>query len=151
MPYNVPSPDLVYATVHKEREKGRVVKVERRLVYGTPQQLEAALAASPVSKTVNTSFVERYNGTDRCFNSRKVRKTYAFSKDCELHEAASWTGVTVYNFCRPHRGLAIKCDEGRVQRRTPAMAAGLASRPLLLSDILHTQLFRDVRASAISM
>ena len=139
--YRVPLPDLVYATVHKEREKGRVVEVTRRLVYGTQAQLDAVLENSTVSKTVNTSFVERYNGTDRCFNSRKARDTYAFSKDRELHEAASWIGVTTYNFCRPNRGLAIKGSDGRVQQRTPAMAAGLASRLLSLTDIMHTQLF----------
>lgn len=139
-PYSVPVPDLVYATVHKEREKGRVVEVTQKLVYGTEEQLEAALATSTVSTTVNTSFIERYNGTDRNFNARKVRDTYAFSKDRQVHEAASWIGVTVYNFCRPHRGLAIKGKDG-TQQRTPAMAAGLASRTLSLTDIMHTQLF----------
>jgi hypothetical protein len=140
-PYAVPVPDLVYATVHKEREKGRVVEVTQKLVYGTEEQLEAALASSTVSTTINTSFVERYNGTDRNFNSRKVRDTYAFSKERQVHEAASWIGVTVYNFCRPHRGLSIKGKDGTLQQRTPAMAAGLASRPLSLTDVMHTQLF----------
>jgi hypothetical protein len=139
-PYTVPVPDLVYATVHKEREKGRVVEVTQKLVYGTDEQLEAALAISTVSKTINTSFIERYNGTDRNFNARKVRDTYAFSKDSQVHEANSWIGVTVYNFCRPHRGLAIKGKDG-TQQRTPAMAAGLAPRPLSLTDIMHTPLF----------
>ena len=141
LPYTVPVPELVYATVHKEREKGRVVEVTQRLVYGTQEQLEAALANSTISTKVNTSFVERYNGTDRNFNARKVRDTYAFSKERELHEAASWFGVTVYNFCRPHRGLAVKGKNGTVQQRTPAMAAGLASRPLSLTDIMHRQIF----------
>jgi hypothetical protein len=140
-PYTVPAPDLVYATVRKERKKGRVVEVTRTLVYGTQEQLDAALASSAVSRSINTSFVERYNGTDRCFNSRKVRDTYAFSKELELHEAASWIGVTTYNFCRPHRGLALKTKKGRTQPRTPAMAARLAAKPLALTDIMHTQLF----------
>jgi hypothetical protein len=141
MPYTEPIADLVYATVHKEREKGRVVQVTQKLVYGTEKQLKAALAASRVSTTVNTSFVERYNGTDRNFNARKVRDTYAFSKEREQHEAASWIGVTVYNFCRPHRGLAIKGKDGVIKQRTPAMAAGLVSQPLSLTDIMHAQLF----------
>ena len=147
VPYAVPAPDLVYATVHKQREKGRVVEVTQKLVYGTQEQLDAALSSSTVSSTVNTSFVERYNGTDRCFNSRKVRDTYAFSKELELHEAASWIGVTWYNFCRPHRGLALKRNDGPVQQRTPAMAAGLTSKPLSLTDIMHTQLFGDSHAA----
>ena len=36
-------PGLTYATVHKERENGRVVKVERRVVLGTEAQVQAAL------------------------------------------------------------------------------------------------------------
>jgi hypothetical protein len=142
LPYAVPVPDLVYATVHKEREKGRVIDVTRKLIYGTEEQLESALANSTVSTTINTSFIERYNGTDRNFNARKVRDTYAFSKDRQVHEAASWIGVTVYNFCRTNRGLAIKGKDRTVQQRTPAMAAGLASRPLSCTDIMHAQLFK---------
>jgi len=140
-PYNVPSPDLVYATVHKTREKGRVVEVTRKLVYGNTYQLEAALAASTVSKTVNTSFIERYNGTDRHFNARKVRDTYAFSKDRVVHEAASWIGITVYNFCRPQRALAPRGPEReRSQWRTPAVIAGLAPTTLTLFDIVQAPL-----------
>ncbi len=115
--------------------------MQRTVVFGTQQQVDAALEESSVSNTINTSYVERYNGTVRCFNSRKVRKTYEFSKDIDLHEAATWLGVTVYNFCRSNRGLDIKLDDGRVLHRTPAMAAGLAKRPLSLTDVMHTQLF----------
>jgi len=56
---------LTYATVHKQRQNDRVVGVERRLILGTEGGLEAALGASAVSQTVNTSFVERQHGTDR--------------------------------------------------------------------------------------
>jgi len=142
-PYRILSQDLVYATVHKERKKGRVVKVERKVVYGTKQQVEAAIAASPCSTTINTSFVERYNGTDRHFNARKVRDTYAFSKDRELHEAASWIGVTVYNFCRPQRALAPLSAKGRAAWRTPATVAGLAKKTLTVFDIVGTPLFDE--------
>jgi hypothetical protein len=43
----------------KERERGRVVKVTTRIVYGSEQQVAAALNASPVSTTLNTGCVER--------------------------------------------------------------------------------------------
>lgn len=144
-PQIIPSPDLVYATVHKEREKGRVVKVHQTLVFGTEEQLSAALSSSNVSSTINTSIVERYNGTDRCFNSRKVRSTYEFSKDLEVHEAASWFGITVYNFCRPNRSLAVKKGDCKCCERTPAMAAGLAPQIYSISEIVGVQLFDDSR------
>ena len=118
--------ELTYATVHKERENDRVVAVERRLILGTEGGLKAALGASSVSRTVNTSFVERQHGTDRGQNARKARKTYRFSKDWRVHEAMTYFTLYRYNFCWVVRTLRQRDDQGRWQRRTPAMAAGLA-------------------------
>ena len=81
---------LNYATVHKTRKKGRVVKVTTRVIFGTAVTVAAALGASAASRTVNTAFVERHNGTDRNRNARKVRKTYCFSKDWWIHRAATF-------------------------------------------------------------
>ena len=50
--------DLDYATVHKTRERGRVVKVERRVVFGSEHSVYERLEDSP-SHTINTAFVER--------------------------------------------------------------------------------------------
>jgi hypothetical protein len=116
---------LTYATVHKEREGGRVVAVERRLASGTEGGLEAALRTSAVSRAVNTSFVERQHGTDRGRNARKARKTYRFSKDWRVHEAMSDFTLYRYNFGWVVRTLRDRDDQGRWRRRTPAMAAGL--------------------------
>jgi hypothetical protein len=80
-PVKVLPGDLCYATVRKRREKGRVVEVVRTLVFGTLALLQALLSRSSVSTTINTSFVERNHGTDRHQNSRKRRKTNAFSKE----------------------------------------------------------------------
>ncbi|MEW6620756.1 MAG: hypothetical protein AB1422_15715 [bacterium] len=117
--------DLCYATVSKKREKGRVVKVVKTIVFGTVKLLERLLARFRVSTTINTSFVERNNGTDRGKNSRKKRKTYCFSKDWNLHNAISYFIGFSYNFCWVVRTLRIKDIEGYWQKRTPAMAAGL--------------------------
>lgn len=125
-PYQDVPPELVYATVHKVREDNRVVAVEERLVFGTAEQLQQALANSAVSERVNTSYIERFNGTDRHRNARKVRKTYRFSKDWEVHGAVSRFSVFSANFCQPVRTLRVKDSQGRWQQRTPAMAAGLA-------------------------
>jgi hypothetical protein len=118
--------ELVYATVHKEREKNRVVAVRRTLVLGAPEQLDRALKASACSRTINTSFVERQHATDRGQNARKARRTYRFSKDWRVHEAMTYYTLYRYNFCWPVRTLRIRGEEGSWQRRTPAMAAGLA-------------------------
>jgi hypothetical protein len=75
-----PKKDLVYATVHKTREKGRVTDISYRIVFGTEVQVADALKSSRCSRHINTSFIERHNGTDRNRCSRKVRKSYCFSK-----------------------------------------------------------------------
>ncbi|HEU5117438.1 MAG TPA: hypothetical protein VFT74_12410 [Isosphaeraceae bacterium] len=116
---------LVYATVHKYRENDRVVAVDRRLIHGSEQGLEMALAESSASEHVNTSFVERHNGTDRGRNARKTRRTYRFSKDWRVHEAMTYLTMYSYNFCWCVRTLRIKDEQGRRQDRTPAVAAKL--------------------------
>ena len=118
--------ELCYATVRKRREKGRVVEVAQTLVFGTPDLLGERLKRSTVSTTVNTSFVERHNGTDRHQNSRKRRKTYGFSKALAMHRAASYFIGYSYNFCWPVRTLRVRKADGSWQARTPAMAAGLS-------------------------
>jgi IS1 family transposase len=74
-PVQVIPADLCSATVRKRREKGRVVEVVRTWVFGTLYLLGARLSRSTASTTINPSFVERNNGTDRHQNARKRRKT----------------------------------------------------------------------------
>jgi hypothetical protein len=125
-PVKVVPGELCDATVRKRREKGRVVEVVRTLVFGTLYLLGGLLKRSTASTTINTSFVERNNGTDRHQNSRKRRKTYAFSKDLAMHRAATYFIGYSYNFCWPVRTLRVREAEGPWQARTPAMAAGLS-------------------------
>jgi len=135
--------EITYATVHKEREKGRVVKVTKQLVQGSEEQLEQALAESEQSDTVNTSFVERFNGTQRQFNARKKRKAYTFSKELGMHEACTWLVVLWYNFGWCVRTLRQKVQEHppRYHKRTPAMAAGLADHPWTMQELLRYPLY----------
>jgi IS1 family transposase len=128
--------ELVYATVHKEREQNRVVAVRQVLVLGSQERLDRALEQSTVSHTINTSFVERHQGTDRGRNARKARKTYKFSKDWRVHEAMTYFTLYSYNFCWAVRTLRVRGKDGCWQRRTPAMAAGLADHEWSLREWL---------------
>jgi IS1 family transposase len=134
--YKVAPQGLTYAVVEKVRQKGRVVKVLTRVVFGTMATVSRALTMSCVSKAINTSFVERQNGTDRHRNARKARKTYRFSKDWRYHEAVTYLSMYTYNFCWPVRTLAVKDDRGRRSQRSPAMAAGLTDRVWTMSEWL---------------
>jgi IS1 family transposase len=127
-PSKVPPAGLVYATVDKVKAKGRVVEILIQVVFGTMAAVAAALAGSRVSRSINTSFLERQHLTDRHHNARKSRKTYRFSKDWRFHEAATYFTLYSYNFCWPVRTLREPNGEGSWRKRTPAMAAGLTDR-----------------------
>lgn len=135
-PYKVAPKDLRYATVHKTRENNRVVAVETRIIYGTEASIARALKESAVSAKVNTVFVERHNGTDRHRNGRKVRKTYCFSKDWQVHAAVTYFTTYSYNFCWPVRTLRQPNTKGTWDQRTPAMAAGLTDHMWSLKEWL---------------
>jgi IS1 family transposase len=136
-PYQVAPQGLNYATVQKTRQKGRVVKVDYRVVFGTVATILAALALSKVSQRINISFVERQNGTDRHRNARKARKTYCFSKDWEVHQAVTYFTTYSYNFCWPVRTLRVREEkDGSWRGRTPAMAAGLADHVWTMTEWL---------------
>ena len=117
---------LTYAALCKRRRNGRVVQVSGRIIRGNVQSLQKALEESSASNTVNTSFLERHNATDRHRNARKARRTYRFSKDWEIHRAVGYFSEYTYNFCWCVRTLAQRDEQGRWRARTPAMAAGLS-------------------------
>jgi hypothetical protein len=108
--------------------------VETRVVFGTLAAITAALALSLVSTKVNTVFVERHNGTDRNRNRRKVRKTYGFSKDWDVHEAMTYFTMYSYNFCWPVRTMRRRTEDGRWEKQTPVMAAGLTDHVWSLAE-----------------
>ena len=141
-PRLVPPSGMVYAAVHKIRRKGRVVRVAIRQLFGTPDEMERALQRSSVSHKVNVAFVERYNATDRHLNARKARKVYTFSKDPQLHEAATYWSQGVYNFCRLHRGLTLRRSGfpgSRTTHRSPAMAQGITDHIWTVPEFVRHQ------------
>jgi hypothetical protein len=144
-PVKAPPEELTYATVHKTREGNRVVKVEARVVYGSAEAVQAALDGSSVSDAVNTVYVERQNGTDRNRNARKVRKSYCFSKDWDVHEALTYFTMYSYNFCWPVRTLRERVGRRRYRQRTPAMAAGLADHVWPLREWLTYPAFDEAK------
>jgi transposase-like protein/IS1 family transposase len=124
-PQRVMPNDLCYATVKKTRKKGKVVEVKKNIVFGTLELLWSYLLCSTASLFINTSFIERINGTDRSQNARKVRKSLRFSKKWEIHNAMTYYVTYSYNFCWPVRTLSIKDQYGGRVNRSPAMASGL--------------------------
>lgn len=122
-----PPPGLKYAQVIKHRRKGRVVSISTKVIFGKQEEIETLLEASPVSKSVNTSFIERNNLTLRQYSRRLGRKTNGFSKDISKLEAQLYLALGYYHFVKEHFGLrqASTDNSKKWLQRTPAMAAGI--------------------------
>ena len=124
----------IYGQVIKKRRENRVVKVDRRLLLGTPAELEEALFHSEDSSTLNTSFVERHNLTIRQGCSYLGRRTPCHARRTEFLEGQAALLMAYYNFLRPHRALKF----GKTLR-TPAMQAGLANKRLSFREVFTSQ------------
>lgn len=145
-PRRQPPPDLLYAQVVKKRNKGRIVEVGTRIVFGEPAAIAACLAASPVSQTLNTSFVERDNLTQRQHNRRLTRRTTGFSKDITWFEKQLWLSLAYYHLVLPHESLQEPLPVPQPTRGagsprkwrpvTPAMAAGITDHVWTMTELL---------------
>lgn len=142
----VPSPDLLYAQVVKVRQKGRVVEVKTKVVFGDPDTITNRLSTSPVSNTINTSFIERENLTQRQSNRRLTRRTNGFSKELNWFEKQLWLSMAYSHLVLPHRSLRQELSSpeptlgtGSPRRwlpRTPAMAAGITDHVWTTTELL---------------
>ena len=128
-----PQPGWQYLQVVKQRENGRVVGTELRVVFGDAEEVLALLGKS-------TAYVERTHLTMRLFNGRLVRKTLAFSKRLEMYRASAIWEDLVYNLARPLKTLRLEVNDPhrRWQPRSPAMAAGLSDRIWTVKELLST-------------
>ncbi|MSR56981.1 MAG: hypothetical protein EXS05_04840 [Planctomycetaceae bacterium] len=91
-----------------------LIGTERREIFGQINPM-----------TICTSHVERMNLTTRTLLKRFTRLSLCFSKKLENLAAAVAVFVAYYNFCWMHASL----------KGTPAMAAGVSSRPWSIEEL----------------
>jgi hypothetical protein len=125
-PKKIIDTEIDYAIVHKTRENGKVIKVEKRVVFGDIDRVEKRLENS-VSNTINTSYIERSNGTLRQHDSHLQRKTLKFAKARNYLTAKSAITICYYNFVKPHWSLS-KNEDKSYTPRTPALVAGIIDK-----------------------
>jgi len=85
------------------------------------------VTGDPDLDTAGTSLVERQNLSVRMGMRRFTRLTNGFSKRLENHEHAIAIHYWHYNFARKHMTL----------KTTPAVAAGIASKPMTMLDLIR--------------
>ena len=137
LPKLIPYPSLKYAQVCKQKEKGRVVEVLQRVVFGDPDEVMEALGVDSGGK-INTAYIERLNLTIRNSLARFVRRGMNCSKDLKIHSHAIDFFQAWYNFVKPHQTLRLEINEGRKRwsQRTPAKAEGLTDHVWSLKELL---------------
>jgi IS1 family transposase len=125
-PKIVPPRDLKYAKIIKQRENGRLKKVNKKCVFG--KDIEP--------QSISTSLIERLNLTLRQDNNRLSRKTIGFSKKTEMLDASMIFSFANFNFCRAHGSLKHRDTNGKVSMNCPAKEYGLIDHNWSLRELL---------------
>lgn len=111
--------------------------VVRRVVWGSLEQVVGQLAATATGTQINTSYIERLNGTFRACLAGLTRRGRRLVKDEAALTAGMYLVGAVYNFCHPHRSLRVRQGRGKKWgQRTPAMAAGWANHVWSIHELL---------------
>jgi len=133
-------PRLYIGTVIKRTAKRRVTEVSRRMSYGQWRKAKKLIKASKGGKKINTSFIERFNGTIRERFAPLTRKCrYAAAKTTTVHTGIYLIGC-VYNFCSPHDALSKSQTKGGYGFScTPAMASGLTDHVWSVKELLTSK------------
>ena len=132
-PKLIPPDNLLYAQVVKIYKQNKLNNIERKVVFGDPQKIEKILQCSVASQKINTSFVERNNGTIRHIDARCVRKTYRFSKCEENHKRQLQLSLAYYHLCLPHSTLTKRYNHPT----TPFMSVGLTDHVWTMRELLE--------------
>jgi len=98
-----------YGQLVKVKENGRLVRKEKRVVFGEPGWID-------------TVYIERHNLTLRAGLSRLVRKTLSVSKVEDMLDRQMDLYEAYTNLIRIHGGLTVRKEGERDIRRTPCMA-----------------------------
>jgi len=109
-----PPADLQVGVVKKIRDnRGYLLKVSSKALFGKKKEIVKRIQDLGIGRKINTSHMERLNGTIRGQQARLIRRTRAGSHLEKMLQYSIWLWRDLYNWTRVHYSLL---DE------TPAMA-----------------------------
>lgn len=130
-------PRLYIGTVIKYTVKRRVIEVVRWMTHGQWRKAKKLLKSSKGGKKLNTSFIERLNGTFRERLASFTRKCRHAASKMETVQTGIYLIGCTYNFCFAHHELSKSQKKGGFGRPcTPAMASGLTSHIWSMKELL---------------
>jgi len=130
-------PGLHIGTVIKRSVRMLLKEVIREMSHGSMEQAQILLERSKGGTMINTSFIERFNGTMRERLASLTRKCrHASVRLRAVHTGMYLIGCT-YNFCWAHHELSKSVEKGGFGRYcTPAMASGLTDHLWSVFELL---------------
>jgi hypothetical protein len=134
-----PPGQLQVGVVKKLRDnRGNFLKVSSKVLFGKKKEIEKRIRKLGIGQKINTSHVERLNGTIRGQQARLIRRTHAGSHLEQMLQYSIWLWRDLYNWTRLHYSLL---------EETPAMALHLTDEiwtvlkyilyPVHVSDVQH--------------
>jgi len=126
LPRLIPNKLLKYALIIKQRSGRILTRVEKKVIFG--ENIDP--------KMISTSYIERQNLTYRQDNNRISRKTIGFSKEEEPLDRQMTLYFANFNFCRKHRSLRYRDENGITKFNSPAKQAGLIGHVWSLKELL---------------
>jgi IS1 family transposase len=130
---------LHIGTVIKHTVNKRLTEVVRQMSHGSVEQAMRLLQRSAGGSMLNTSYIERLNGTMRERMATLTRKCRHAAHRLPALETGMYLIGSTYNFCCVHHELSkrVAGEAQRVLRQTPAMASGLTDHVWRLSELLR--------------
>lgn len=129
--------DLHVGTVIKRTVKMHLKEVLREMAHGSLEQALKILASSKGGTMLNTSFIERFNGTMRERLATLTRKCRHTSANIHAFHTGMYLVGCSYNFCFPHHELSKPVSKGGFgMSYTPAMATELTDHVWSFFELL---------------
>jgi IS1 family transposase len=130
---------LHIGTVIKHTVNKRLTEVVRQMSHGSLVQAMRLLQRSGGGQVLNTSYIERFNGTVRERLATFTRKCRQAAQRLQALETGMYLIGCTYNVCCFHQELGTRAA-GEVQqllRQTPAMASGLTDHLWSLAEVVR--------------
>ncbi len=133
--------ELHIGTVIKHTVKKRLKEVIRQMTHGSLEGAQKLLEVSQGGSVLNTSFIERFNGTMRERLAALTRKCRHPSTKLQALERGMYLIGCTYNFCFAHHQLSKPEEKGGCGMLcTPAMASGLTDHIWSVCELLSCKI-----------
>jgi transposase-like protein len=130
-------PSFHIGTIIKRTINKRLKEVLRHMTHGSLERAQKLLEASKGGTMLNTSFIERFNGTMRERLAALTRKCRHASCKLQAFQTGMYLIGCTYNFCWAHHELSKSIGKGGLGRPcTPAMASGLTDHLWSVFELL---------------